>query len=69
MKGFIGATDSDWFACLFCWPGVDEEKYIEAIETEDPDQKEKGITEIVTYIREDLEATWADLNWLKSKAG
>ena len=44
-------------------------KYIEAIETEDPDQREKVMAEILKYNQEDLEATWAVLNWLKSKAG
>ena len=43
-------------------------KYIEAIEIEDPDQRGKVMAEILKYNQEDLEATWAVLNWLKSKA-
>ncbi|MEW6327658.1 MAG: TM0106 family RecB-like putative nuclease [Thermodesulfobacteriota bacterium] len=43
-------------------------KYIEAVEAEDPDQRDQVMNEIVTYNREDLEATWAVLNWLGSKA-
>lgn len=42
-------------------------KYIEAIETEDEDQRDAFMKEILEYNREDLEATWAVLNWLKSK--
>lgn len=44
-------------------------KYIEATETEDLDQRQKVMAEILKYNQEDLEATWAVLNWLKSKAG
>ena len=42
-------------------------KYIEAIETEDLDVKNDIMTQILDYNREDLEATWAVLKWLKSK--
>ncbi|MCK4786562.1 MAG: TM0106 family RecB-like putative nuclease [Desulfobacteraceae bacterium] len=42
-------------------------KYIEAIETEDPAKRDEVMNEILTYNQEDLEATWAVLNWLKSK--
>jgi predicted RecB family nuclease len=43
-------------------------KYIEATELEDPAERAKVMEEILTYNREDLEATWAVLKWLKSKA-
>lgn len=42
-------------------------KYIEAIETEDVRDREKLMGEILKYNREDLEATWHVLKWLKSK--
>jgi predicted RecB family nuclease len=42
-------------------------KYIEAIETEDQKERDKVMNEILTYNREDLEATWAVLQWLRSK--
>lgn len=42
-------------------------KYIEAVETEDSDKRNELMNEILVYNREDLEATWAVLNWLKSK--
>ena len=42
-------------------------KYIEAIETEDPAKRDEVTTQILKYNREDLEATWAVLKWLKSK--
>jgi len=42
-------------------------KYIEAIETEDPDERDEVMNQILDYNREDLEATWAVLKWLKSK--
>ena len=58
----IAVTDNDWFGFVAEHPGIDEGRYIEAIEVEDPDQKGKGITEIVIYIREDLGATCAVLN-------
>jgi predicted RecB family nuclease len=44
-------------------------KYIEATETEDSDQRAQVLDQILAYNREDLEATWAVLNWLKSKIG
>jgi predicted RecB family nuclease len=43
-------------------------KYIEATELADEEQRAKVVDEILTYNREDLEATWAILQWLKSKA-
>jgi len=43
-------------------------KYIEAVETEDPGQRDAVMNEILDYNREDLEATWAVLKWLKSKS-
>jgi predicted RecB family nuclease len=42
-------------------------KYIEATETEDRKQRDDLMDQILTYNREDLEATWAVLQWLKSK--
>jgi len=42
-------------------------KYIEAIETEDPAKRDEVMAQILDYNREDLEATWAVLKWLKSK--
>jgi predicted RecB family nuclease len=42
-------------------------KYIEATEMEDKDERNKVMNEILLYNREDLEATWAVLKWLKSK--
>lgn len=44
-------------------------KYVEATEREDPVERDKAIEQILTYNREDLEATWAVLQWLRSKAG
>ena len=43
-------------------------KYVEATELEDPVEREKVIEQILIYNREDLEATWAVLEWLRSKA-
>lgn len=43
-------------------------KYIEATETQDPVQRDAIMDQILAYNREDLEATWAVLKWLKSKA-
>jgi predicted RecB family nuclease len=40
-------------------------QYIRAIETEDENLREKMISEILKYNKEDLEATWAVLQWLK----
>jgi predicted RecB family nuclease len=42
-------------------------KYIEATETEDKKQRDDLMDQILAYNREDLEATWAVLQWLKSK--
>ncbi len=43
-------------------------KYIEATETEDEKLRADVMDQIVTYNREDLEATWAVLEWLRGKA-
>lgn len=43
-------------------------KYIEAVETENPEQRAAVMDEILAYNQEDLEATWAVLTWLKKKA-
>jgi len=40
-------------------------KYIEATELEDPDERQKVMDEIIKYNQEDLEATWAVLQWLQ----
>ena len=42
-------------------------KYIEAVETEDLDVRNDIMSQILDYNREDLEATWAVLRWLKSR--
>lgn len=42
-------------------------KFIEATETEDPKVRTEIMDQILAYNREDLEATWAVLQWLKSK--
>lgn len=42
-------------------------KYIEAIESADEALRDEVIGKILVYNREDLEATWAVLQWLKSK--
>lgn len=42
-------------------------KYIEATETQDAKQRDDVMGKILAYNREDLEATWAVLNWLKRK--
>jgi uncharacterized protein len=44
-------------------------KYIEATETEDEATREQVMDAIRTYNREDLEATWAVLQWLQTKRG
>jgi len=44
-------------------------KYIEATEMGDERQRTEVMDEILTYNEEDLQATWAVLQWLKSKAG
>jgi len=43
-------------------------KYIEATEMADEQQRTQVIDEILRYNKEDLEATWAVLQWLKSKS-
>jgi predicted RecB family nuclease len=43
-------------------------RYIEATEMEDEKERTEIMDEILTYNKEDLEATWAVLQWLKSKA-
>jgi predicted RecB family nuclease len=40
-------------------------KYIEATESEDEARREALMDEILAYNREDLEATWAVLEWLR----
>jgi len=42
-------------------------KYIEATEMEDLDERQHVMNEILKYNREDLEATWAVLQWLRAK--
>jgi len=42
-------------------------KFIEATETEDETERQAIIDEVITYNREDLEATWAVLQWAKFK--
>jgi len=42
-------------------------KYIEATETEDQKQRDELMDQILAYNREDLEATWTVLKWLRSK--
>ncbi len=42
-------------------------KYIEAVETNDEDRRNAVMEEIILYNKEDLEATWAVLKWLKTK--
>lgn len=42
-------------------------KYIEATETENVEQREKIMSEILAYNQEDLAATWAVLTWLRGK--
>lgn len=42
-------------------------KYIEAVETEESAVRDEVMAQILNYNREDLEATWAVLKWLKSK--
>lgn len=40
---------------------------VEATETEDQKQRNELMDQILAYNREDLEATWAVLKWLRSK--
>ena len=42
-------------------------RYIEATETQDEKLRNEVMEEILAYNREDLEATWAVLSWLKGK--
>ena len=42
-------------------------EYIRATADEDDVQRRKVIEAIVDYNREDLEATWAVLEWLRAK--
>jgi uncharacterized protein len=42
-------------------------KYIEATETEDEGIRREVMEQVLTYNKEDLEATWAVLVWLKGK--
>jgi predicted RecB family nuclease len=42
-------------------------RYIEAVETSDEDLRAEIMDEILAYNREDLEATWAVLHWLRSR--
>ena len=42
-------------------------KYIEAVETNDEEKRNSVMEEIILYNKEDLEATWAVLEWLKTK--
>lgn len=42
-------------------------KYIEAVETNDPDERQAVMDEILKYNQEDLEATWVVLRWIQSK--
>lgn len=41
-------------------------KYIEAVETEDEEERKSIINEILKYNEEDLQATWAVFEWLKT---
>ncbi len=41
-------------------------KYIEAVETEDEEKRKSLMNEILKYNEEDLKATWAVFEWLKS---
>ncbi len=43
-------------------------KYIEALESEDERVRQDIMDEILLYNREDLEATWVVLEWLKSRS-
>jgi predicted RecB family nuclease len=40
-------------------------KYIRAVETKDEILRQQIMADILKYNEEDLEATWAVLNWLK----
>lgn len=43
-------------------------KYIEATETEDQTLRAEVVDKILVYNQEDLQATWAVLQWLRGKA-
>ncbi len=43
-------------------------KYIEAVETEDPAAQAEVMDQILAYNEEDLQATWAVLEWLRAKS-
>lgn len=43
-------------------------KYIEAVETEDPDVRDEIINDILKYNEEDLAAMWAVFQWLKKQS-
>lgn len=42
-------------------------RYVEAIETKSPEARGEAMNEIRAYNEEDLEATWAVLQWLRAK--
>ena len=42
-------------------------QYVRAVETQDEDQRKRIMDDILRYHKEDLEATWAVLEWLRSK--
>jgi predicted RecB family nuclease len=42
-------------------------QYIEAVETEDESKRQAIMDKILTYNKEDLEATWAVFAWLQTK--
>lgn len=44
-------------------------KYIEAAETDNIEQRQEIMNEILRYNQEDLEATWTVLRWLRDKSG
>ena len=43
------------------------EEYIKATETNDPAAREAIVKQILAYNEEDLDATWAVLQWLEKK--
>jgi predicted RecB family nuclease len=43
-------------------------KYIEAVETDDSDIRDKILGDIMKYNEEDLAAMWAVFQWLKKQA-
>jgi len=42
-------------------------QYIRAVETEDENMRQSIMNEILKYNEEDLQATWAVVEWLRSK--